>query len=57
MWYTTLTRTADIRGDQVAVKTISIVAQKKSSWKSKIAKVVFEESLPERKKMKQIATE
>jgi len=60
--YPTPTGTADIRGDQAAVRTISAVAQKKSGWKSKTTKAnpekaVSEEDLPERKKLKQIATE
>jgi len=46
---------ADIRGDQAATRIISVIAQKKSGWKSKIAKAVSEESLSERKK--QITTE
>jgi len=54
--YPTLTGTADIRGDQAVVRTISAVAYKKSGWKSKIAKAVSVESLPGRKKLKQIAT-
>jgi len=54
--YPTPTGTTDIKGDQAATRTISAVAHK-SGWKSKIAKAVFEESLLERKKLKQIATE
>ena len=47
----------DIRGDQAAARTISVITQKKSGWKSKTAKAVPEEDLPERNKLKQIATE
>jgi len=41
-------------------RTISTIVQKKSGWKSNVVKAekaVFEEDLPERKKMKQIAIE
>ena len=47
----------DIRGDQAAATTISTVAQKKSGWRSKIARATLEEILPEEKKLKLIDVE
>jgi len=46
---------ADIREHQAAAKTISVVTQKKSSWKLRTVKRVPDESLPE-KKLKLIAS-
>ena len=55
--YLTPTGTADIRKDQVVVRTISALAQKKLGWKLKTTKAISEEDLPDRKKLKQITTE
>ena len=54
--YPTLAGMSDIRGDQVTVRTIFVVAQKKLGWKLRTAKAVPEESLPE-KKLKQLVVE
>jgi len=50
--YSTSTGTANIRGDQAMSRTISVVTRKKSRWRLKTAKTVFEEELHERKKLK-----
>jgi len=55
--YPTPTGMIDIRGDQAAATTISTVAQKKSGWRSKIARATLEEILPEEKKLKLIDVE
>jgi len=55
--YPTPTGTADIRGDQAANRTISVIAQKRSRWKSKNLRTVLEEISPEKKKLKLAATE
>ena len=55
--YPTPSGTTDIRGDQVAARTVSTFAQRRSGWKPKTAKAVPEESLPERKKLRLIAIE
>ena len=49
--YPTLTGPADIRGDQVAARTISAVAQKRSGWELKAPKAIRE------KKLKLVAAE
>ena len=60
--YPTPTRTTDIRGDQAATRTILAVTQKISwwklkKWKLKKARAASEETSPEKKKLKMVATE
>jgi len=50
VWYPTPAGTVDIR-DQVAARTIFVVAQNKSGWKLRTTKAVPEESLPEKLKL------
>jgi len=55
--YRTLMGTTNIRGVQAMAQSIVVIAQKKSGWTTKSARVATDQDHPQGKKQKQIATQ